>query len=103
MRPTKLKVNGRKFKVKFRAAVRMPEALGLFHSTKHLIEIREDQSPVELRDTVLHELLHALLHSQGREYGGEVEEVYVRAIATGLIGVLRDNPELVQWLTTKDE
>lgn len=102
MRPTTLRVNGRVIKVKYRGARTMPNEAGLYHFSDGLIEIRKDQSPVELRDTVLHELLHSILHSQGREYGGEVEEVYVRAIATGLIGVFRDNPRLVAWLTAKD-
>jgi hypothetical protein len=42
--------------------------------------------------------MHAVLHMQGRESGGEVEEEYVRALATGLTGVFQDNPELAAWL-----
>lgn len=97
--PKTVKVNGRVYQLKQRAASRMPDVLGLCHSDKGLIEYRKGQEPHELRDTVLHELFHAILATQGREYGEEVEELYVRAIATGLIGVLQDNPELAAWLS----
>lgn len=96
--PNTLKVNGRNITIKYLKAERLPGACGLFKSQRSLIEISKDQEPQELRDTVLHEILHAILHTQGREYGGELEEVYVRALATGLLGVFQDNPELHQWL-----
>lgn len=98
--PKTLKVNGRVFQLKLKAATRMPDALGLCYTDKGLIEIRKGQDPHELRDTVLHELCHAILSTQGREYGAELEELYVRALATGLIGVFQDNPELASWLST---
>jgi hypothetical protein len=97
--PDTIKVNGRLIKIKQRPQNKMPGAAGLFYANKSLIEVAVGQDPQELRDTVLHETFHAVLHTQGREYGGEEEELYVRAIATGLIGVLQDNPKLVQWLT----
>jgi hypothetical protein len=97
--PRSLKVNGRDIQIRLRSPSRLPDALGLFHSMKSLIELRKGQEDQELRDTLLHEVLHALLHTQGREYGGDIEEMYVRAIASGLIGVFQDNPELLQWLT----
>lgn len=49
-------------------------------------------------DTLLHETMHSVLRQQGRLYVPE-EEVYVNALATGLIGVLRDNPSLLKYLT----
>jgi hypothetical protein len=101
--PDSVKVNGRLIRIKQRPQSKMPGAAGLFHSNKSLIELSNGQDLQELRDTLLHETLHALLHTQGREYGGEVEELYVRAIATGLVGVLQDNPDFTQWLTEEPE
>ena len=49
-------------------------------------------------DTLLHEVMHSVLRQQGRLYT-EKEELYVRAIATGLAGVFRDNPALLRYLT----
>ena len=49
-------------------------------------------------DTLLHEIMHSVLRQQGRLYT-EKEELYVRALATGLAGVFRDNPALLRYLT----
>ena len=96
--PSAVKVNGRVVSIKYLANKHMPDLAGQFHPDRCHIDINKAQDKQELQDTVLHETLHAILHTQGREYGGEVEELYVRAIATGLSGVLRDNPEFTLWL-----
>lgn len=76
----------------------MPDAAGLCHFGRALIDIRQGQHPIDETDTVLHEVFHAILYCQGREYGEEVEETYVRALATGLTAALQDNPEFASWL-----
>ena len=76
----------------------MPDSMGQCDTTKGHLDIRSGQSPFEHRDTVLHEALHAVLHQQGRFNSYEEEEPYVRAIATGLMGVFQDNPEFASWL-----
>ena len=81
----------------------MPGTAGLFYADTSSIFIAKGLELQELQDTVLHELFHALLHTQGREYGGEQEELYVRALATGTIGLLQDNPDLIEWLSTVNE
>lgn len=100
--PRNLDINGRPWALKAQAAGRMRGAAGLCHYDKARIDYQTRMLPVERRDTVLHEVMHALLYTQGREYGGEVEETYVRALASGLIGVLDANPEFADWLITKD-
>jgi Zn-dependent peptidase ImmA (M78 family) len=100
--PTRCKVNGRTITIKMQSRDKMPGAAGLFQTDKSLIWVAKGQELQEQQDTVVHELFHALLHTQGREYGEEQEELYVRALATGLIGLIQDNPELVQWLTLKE-
>lgn len=76
----------------------MPEAYGEWHEEPRRIDLRSDMSAFDLRDTALHELMHAIRALQGREYGGEIEEDYVRSLATGLTVVLRDNPQFARWL-----
>lgn len=98
--PEALRINGRIFSVRYSPAAAMPDALGLCYFDKTLLEIRGDQSPHETRDTLLHELMHALRYTQGREYAGDVEEDFVRSLATGLMGVFQDNPEFAKWLIT---
>lgn len=76
------------------------DADGLCVYDDHEVQVRGGLAPLAEADTILHELFHAILHSQGREQGGDLEELYVRALATGLLGVIRDNPQLLKWLTT---
>lgn len=98
--PATVRVNGRDFKIKLKAASSMPEAYGHFIPEKTRIELRKGQSEIELKDTLLHEVAHAILHTQGREYAGDVEEMFVRALASGIVGVLQDNPWLATWLAS---
>ena len=96
--PKEVLVNGRTMQVKLRPPHKMGTAAGWFLSNQGLIEISKGQDADEQKDTLLHEVFHALLHTQGREYGGEEEELYVRALATGFIGLLKGDPEFIQWL-----
>ena len=54
------------------------------------------------RDTTWHECLHAAAFACGlsEELTEKVEEKVVRQLATATLGVLRDNPDLVAYLTT---
>lgn len=79
----------------------MQGAYGLWHESRNRIDYRTRLAADIKRDTILHELMHAIRSLQGREYGGEVEEDYVRSLATGLIGVFDDNPEFAEWLLKK--
>lgn len=74
---------------------------GLCVFDDHTCLIAPGQHPTEETDTVIHELFHAILYCQGREHGGKTEETYVRALATGLTGVLQDNPKFLKWLNTR--
>ena len=78
---------------------KIPGAVGQWDSAEVSIDIVQGQDPIEERDTVLHEVMHAILHCQGREHGGDGEELYVRALAAGVLMVLRDNPKFVKYLT----
>jgi hypothetical protein len=53
------------------------------------------------RDTLLHEVLHAVDHEMNG-LGGALRERHIRALATGLYAVLRQNPALVAFLTASD-
>ena len=60
-----------------------------------LIEIGTHQCDTQKRDTLLHEVLHAVEH----ELNVTVTEKAIRMLATGLLAVLRHNPALVAYLT----
>jgi len=98
--PTALRLGGLDWTIHQRTSRAMGGNLGLCHSDRQRIDILKTQTPDSAVDSLLHETFHAILHSQGREYGGDTEETYVRALATGLLQSLRDNPDFARWLLT---
>ncbi|KVT46723.1 hypothetical protein [Burkholderia multivorans] len=97
-RPERLRILGRYFGI-----VPTPEdhdeaVYGLMDQDSRTIYITDGQTGFDEVDTTLHEVMHAIRFTQGREYGGEVEEDYVRSLATGLTNVFRDNPGLLRWI-----
>lgn len=72
---------------------------GRWGETEHhtlTIRLAIDQAAGQERDTVLHELLHAVWSSMdiGKP---KSEEKVVHRLSTGLLAVLRDNPDLVRY------
>lgn len=55
----------------------------------------------EKKETVLHEILHAIETMSGNS----IPETYIRALSVGLFAVLRDNKTVTQWILeeTDDE
>lgn len=69
---------------------------------RHLtILLDPNQAPGSMRDTLLHECLHAVLEQTGiaHEMEGDEEERLVYRLAPALLGLIRRNPELVTSLT----
>ena len=72
------------------------------------IVLNPEQAPTQMRDTVLHELFHAVCDNVGLSdhvdapkdsvLTRELEERVVRALATGILSLLRRNPRLVAYL-----
>ena len=92
------------------------DLLGYTDNTAQDISVAPGMGPLLERETVLHEVLHAvfavtgsreLIIHDGQEehpkkddpYG--LEERVIRALCTTLFGVLRDNPDLVAYLTSE--
>lgn len=61
------------------------------------ITVNEDQTEEAMQDTLLHEVIHAIDHT----LDAGMEERQVRLLATGLIAVFRDNPDLAEYVTRK--
>jgi hypothetical protein len=96
--PKSVRIAGREWKFRYRGEKAMPDACGLTHHNRGLIDIRTRLEEFDRRDTVVHEIFHGILYQQGHENDTVEEEKYVRALASGFVGVMRDNPELVKWL-----
>lgn len=57
------------------------------------------QSPNELANTIIHEILHALFHTEGIKVPDSVEERVVNNLANGICKLIKDNPDLMHgWL-----
>lgn len=72
-----------------------------FGETNHRslqIELDADQVEAQKRDTLLHETLHAIDYAMHLE----LDERQVHALAAGVLCVMRDNPELIDWLMQED-
>lgn len=105
-RPSKVRVNGETFRIRYRTFTEKEGNVGTCLHKDSVLEIATGQTPFNTRDTVLHEIMHALLVKQGHTgkcFESVTEERYVNALATGVIGVLHDNPELAAWLIHRKE
>lgn len=68
------------------------------------IRIMRNLAPSMERETVMHEVLHAVFAMNGlqQEWGEEKEEAVVRRLSPVLLAAMRDNPRLVAFLIEKD-
>ena len=62
------------------------------------IEVATYQCMAQQRDTLLHEVLHAVDH----EMHSGMSEPQIRRVATGLLAVLRHNPAFAAFLVSVD-
>lgn len=76
---------------------------GMSDPSRALIAIRPGMAEGWTKQTLIHEILHQVFRQSG--IGGltaDDEESIIRHLEGGLIGVLRDNPELVAYLSAGD-
>jgi Zn-dependent peptidase ImmA (M78 family) len=106
--PKKVKVGHVRYTVRLeKGLAAIAEASGSCGEDMQLILIDDQLGPDQQRDTVVHELLHALFYAMNvkaflpKEEGSdskELEEKIVFGLATRLLEMLRDNPKLVDYL-----
>lgn len=97
--PETIRIFGRTYRFSDEAANGLgQDRLGSCDNIFQVITRDINQSPTEFADTSLHEVGHAICYTMRIPGDMETEEKYVSALATGLMGVLQDNPEFAQWL-----
>lgn len=64
-----------------------------------LMEINDGVAKSQQRDTLLHEILHAVITETHLTFDGNAEEEIIRVVTPLLLGVLRENPGVVKWLS----
>ncbi len=98
-RPSIIRVMGRNFYISYVPPHPMGDgSLGQCNNGDMTIDIAEGQHPIEEADTLIHEVLHAIWFVMSASMGGADEEVIVRRMSTGLIGVYMDNPNFLTYL-----
>ena len=98
MRPLKLKILGKPFKIEWLTDGLDPELNGECDTDKQVISVRDGQPLESAQDTLLHELIHAI--DEAVDSG--LKESQVKRLATGLLAALKDNPSLVAFLRRKN-
>jgi hypothetical protein len=77
------------------------QVLGSYERSRQSVKVRtEGISEDQVRETVLHEALHAVINMGGfiAYLHGDDDEVFVKAITPQLLDFLRSNPKVVRFL-----
>lgn len=83
-----------------RTLLKLQGLMGQTDSRSNEIHVSPQQSDDQQADTLLHEILHAAYDQTSlRHLDAEGEEAVVSALAPILLGVLRNNPDVVRVLT----
>ena len=101
--PESIKVGYRDYKLeKWKQTVASAnDAHGQFFAKEGIIGYTEEEKGVSHANTILHELIHAIVYQWHIDLGDKVEETVVNGLTNGLTTVFVDNPELMDYLKTK--
>ena len=74
-------------------------AMGECYHSALRISLRADLLPAKKAQTLIHEILHAIWLVGSVDQAGDNEERLVTNLAHHLAQVIRDNPDLMLWLS----
>ena len=77
------------------------EAQGQFFSKEGVIGYTGDEKGVSHANTLIHELLHAIIYQWNMDLDEKIEESVVNGLANGLTTIFVDNPKLIDYLKNK--
>jgi hypothetical protein len=93
--PDEIRVVGKRWGLLCRGdLIESQEAFGLTDIREQVIYYTDSVTPSQMRDTVIHELFHAI----DMTIGLEMSEAQVHGMAAGVYAVLEDNPDFADWL-----
>lgn len=101
-RPLRIVVCGQPFAVEWVESLADRPGVGLCEvHEQRLFVLVNGQGKYQERDTVLHEMLHAIVKMTGHEddFRSGRDEPVIYALSLGLLAALRANPHVVDWLT----
>ena len=97
-RPELVRVLGRNYYVIYSSLLEGGMVdLGLTHVEEGIVNIRNGQTSVEEKDTLLHEFIHVVETLMGIG----LDERQVTILAHGLIALFQDNPEFAEYILKK--
>ncbi len=103
-RPRLVRIHGLMYPIEFVASRkdhhlfrnRKPRAWGCVVQKLRLIKIKH-HAPLDMqRETLLHEILHAIVYASG--FDKAITEQHITVLARSLFGTLTDNRQVVRWL-----
>ena len=99
MVPEKIKIGYKEYRLeKWKQTVASAnEAQGQFFAKEGIIGYTDDEKGVSHANTLLHEIIHAIVYQWNIDVG-EKEETIVNGLTNGLTTVLVDNPKLIDYL-----
>lgn len=103
--PKKVKILNLDYRIRWSAsyASYAADACGWLDTGRQTLFLRKDYaSEQQLRDTVLHEIIHALNCVMNLADDNAKDESIATRLASGLLTVMRDNPEIRKWIFKKD-
>ena len=100
--PDKIKIGYRDYKLEEwkQTVASANEAQGQFFSKEGVIGYTVEEKGVSHANTLLHEILHAIVYQWNIELGDK-EEPVVNGLTNGLTTVFVDNPKLMDYLKEK--
>ena len=101
--PSKIKIGYRDYKLEEwkQTVASASEAQGQFFAKEGIIGYTADEKGVSHANTLIHEIMHAIIYQWNMELEEKVEELVVNGLANGLTTVLVDNPKLLDYLKDK--
>ena len=101
--PDKIKVGYKEYKLEEwkQTVASANEAQGQFFSKEGVIGYVTTEKGVSHTNTILHEIMHAILYQWNMELEEKEEEKLVNGITNGLTTVFVDNPKLIDYLKEK--
>lgn len=91
--PSEVVIAGRVYAL---VETRLRETLGNCDNTNQILQVDGGQHEFSKKDTVLHEVLHAIDDA----IQSELSERQVRSVTTALLDMMRRNPAFMNWLVS---
>ena len=97
--PASVKIGPHVYSILRKPSAAMPNSWGSCDNGTLQIWVRQRLKRSKASEILLHECLHAILHPSVNGTSKNEEEDFVEAASPGLLRLLHDNPELLEYLT----